>query len=72
MLQRSFVFLAFVMSLGTLSSVHCASTGTKHTVRGAICLRGARTLVVEESAALSGDWENLSVERFGSFIKLMY
>lgn len=56
MLQRSFVFLAFVKSLGTLSGVHCASTGTKVTVRGAICTRGAGTLVVEESAALSSDW----------------
>lgn len=55
MLHRSFVFLAFVKSLGTLSGVHRASTGTKHTVRGAICTRGAKTLVVEESAALSRD-----------------
>lgn len=53
MLHRSFVFLAFVKSLGTLSGVHRASTGSKHTVRGAICTRGAGTLVVEESAALS-------------------
>lgn len=68
MLHRSFVFLAFVKSLGTLSGVHRASTGSKHTVRGAICTRGAGTLVVEESAALSGDWIN----KFGSFIKLTY
>lgn len=56
MLHRSFVFLAFVKSLGTLSGVHRARTGSKHTVRGAICTRGAKTLMMEESAALSGDW----------------
>lgn len=42
-------------SFNTLSGIHRASTGTKYTVRGAICTRGARTLVVEESAALSRD-----------------
>lgn len=67
MLHRSFVFLAFVKSLGTLSGVHRASTGSKHTVRGAICTRGAGTLVVEEvqrSAATGGI--------NGSFFILMY
>lgn len=57
MLHRSFVFLAFVKSLGTLSGVHRASTGTNHTLRGAICTRGSGTLVVEESTTLSGDFK---------------
>lgn len=44
-----------VIGTASVCRIHRASTGTKYTVRGAICTRGARTLVVEESAALSRD-----------------
>lgn len=39
-----------------MSCVLCTSAGSKHAMCGTIRACGAGTLVVEEGAALSGDW----------------
>lgn len=39
-----------------MSCVLCTSAGSKHAMWGTVRARGAGTLVVEEGAALSGDW----------------
>lgn len=54
-----------------MSCVLGTSAGSKHAVWGTVRARGAGTLVVEEGAALSGDWRK-DEKTFFEIIGLLY
>lgn len=54
-----------------MSCVLCTSAGSKHAMCGTIRACGAGTLVVEEGAALSGDWRK-DEKTFFEIIGLLY